>query len=372
MNLDSKTLDNWSHHLRDEADAAFLYDVLARTEQRPARRDIFRRLAEVETRHVALWRAMFQRHGMEVEVPTPSLRARVLAWIAGRFGPSLLTSMLLREEGEEVKGYMKLHRESEPGDARDTALILARESAEHAKTLSDMTDSPGEPWHSAAASDYLRSVVYGFNDGLTANFGLVAGVIGANVPVQIVLVSGVAGTIADALSMGASGYLAAKSQHEVYQHEIAKERDEIQLMPEVEEQELALIYEAKGMPRQQAEKLAAEVLQDPRRALREKVREELGIGESHTTPLRDGWVTGLATAVGAFIPVLPFLFLGGQTAIWTSFIVAMLAHFGVGAMRTFFTGRGALRSGFDMFVVGLGVAVVGYWVGGFVSRWLAS
>jgi VIT1/CCC1 family predicted Fe2+/Mn2+ transporter len=302
------------------------------------------------------------------------VRARTLAWIARRFGPSLLTSMLLREEGEEVKGYMRLHRESAPGPARDTALILARESAEHAMTLSGLSDasSSAEPWHQTGSSDFLRNVVYGFNDGLTANFGLVAGVVGANVPTTLVMVSGLAGAIADALSMGASGYLAAKSEREVYQHEIAKERDEIRLMPEVEEQELALIYEAKGMAREQAARLAAEVLQDPSRALSEKVREELGIGASHTTPLREGWITGVATAVGAFIPVVPFLVLSGPAAIWTSFVVAMLAHFAVGAMRTFFTGRGALRSGFDMFVVGLGVAGVGYLVGDLVARWLGG
>lgn len=372
MAVDPKTLQNWTHHLHDEADAAFLYSALARAETGASRRDIFQRLAEVEHRHVELWREMFQRHGVDVQAPPPSRRARTLAWIAGRFGPSLLTSMLLREEGEEVTGYMRLHRESAPGPARDTALILARESAEHAKTLSGLTNAAEEPWHQTGSSDFLRNVVYGFNDGLTANFGLVAGVIGASVPTGIVLVSGVAGAIADALSMGASGYLAAKSEREVYQHEIAKERDEIRLMPEVEEQELALIYEAKGMARESAAQLAAEVLADPKRALKEKVREELGIGASHSTPLREGWITGVATAVGAFIPVLPFLLMGGRTAIWASFILAMLAHFAVGAMRTFFTGRGALRSGFDMFVVGLGVAAVGYLVGGFISSWFGS
>jgi VIT1/CCC1 family predicted Fe2+/Mn2+ transporter len=197
-------------------------------------------------------------------------------------------------------------------------------------------------------------------------------VVGAHVSPHIVLVSGLAGSIADALSMGASGYLAAKSERELYQHELAKERAEIELMPEVEQEELALIYEAKGMQPDQAGRLAADVLRDPRRALAEKAREELGIGISHTTPLREGWVTGTATAVGALIPVAPFLALSGPAAIWTSFALSMAAHFAVGALRTAFTGRGALRSGLDMFVVGLGVAAVGYLVGDAVSRWFGS
>ena len=112
-----------------------------------------------------------------------------------------------------------------------------------------------------------------------------------------------------------------------------------------------------------------EVLQrDPDRALEEKVREELKIGEASSTPMREAWITGTATAFGAFIPVAPFLFLTGPAAIWTSFGIAMLSHFGVGAARSFFTGRGVIRSGMDMFVVGLGVAIVGY----FVGEWLVK
>jgi VIT1/CCC1 family predicted Fe2+/Mn2+ transporter len=212
--------------------------------------------------------------------------------------------------------------------------------------------------------------VYGFNDGLTANFGLVAGVIGAAVAPHIVLISGLAGTIADALSMGSSGYLAAKSEQEVYAHEIALEREEIQMMPEIEEEELALVYEAKGIERGRARQMAAEVMKDPVRALEEKVREELKIGAEHSTPLREGWITGSATAVGAFIPVAPFLVFDGRLAIWTSFTLAMLSHFAVGAARSVFTGRSILRSGMDMFVVGVGVAAVGYVVGDIIARLL--
>ena len=199
---------------------------------------------------------------------------------------------------------------------------------------------------------------------------LVTSVIGASVAPHIVLISGVAGTIADALSMGSSGYLAAKSEQEVYAHEIALEREEIRMMPEVEEEELALVYEAKGIEPARARQMAAQVMQDPVRALEEKVREELKIGEAHTTPLSEGWITGSATAVGAFLPVAPFLVLDGRAAIWTSFAVAMLSHFAVGAARSVFTGRGMLRSGMDMFIVGVGVAAVGYVVGDVIAKLL--
>jgi predicted membrane protein (TIGR00267 family) len=134
-------------------------------------------------------------------------------------------------------------------------------------------------------------------------------------------------------------------------------------MPEVEEEELALIYEMKGVGRENARDLAKDVMSSPARALEEKVREELKIGEPHATPFREGWITGTATAIGAFIPVFPFLIFSGALSVWLAFVIAMVSHFGVGAARSFFTGRGILRSGFDMFVVGLGVAAVGYFVG---------
>ncbi len=366
-----KTQATWRHHLQDEADAAFLYRVLAEHEPDRKRSEVYLRLADVEDRHTGLWRKLLAEHGHEAPIPRPSFRARTMARLARWFGPSSLLPLLLREEGNEVKGYIALYRKSDPGSTKDTALVLARESAEHAETLVSITGGTGEPWHRTKSGGFLRNVVYGFNDGLTANFGLVAGVIGAAVNPQVVLVTGVAGAIADALSMGASGYLAAKSEREVYAHEIAIEREEIEMMPEVEEEELALLYEAKGVERERARHIARDIMRNPSKALDEKVREELKIGEAHTTPFREGWVTGTATAVGASIPVAPFVFLDGALAVWAAFAVAMASHFAVGAARSFFTGRGMFRSGIDMLVVGLGVAAVGYVVGGLIAGWLA-
>lgn len=367
---DAKSIASWQHHLQDEADAAFLYRVLAEAEPAPARKDLFRRLADVEDRHAAMWRKTLGDHGAPVPITPPSFKARALAWAARRFGPGVLLSLLLREEGEEVKGYLELYRETPAGQARDTALTLAKESAEHAGTLGGLVGAVGEPWHKTSSGGFIRNVVYGFNDGLTANFGLVAGVIGASVAPHVILVSGVAGMIADALSMGSSGYLAAKSEREVYDHEIAMEREEIRLMPDVEEEELALLYEAKGITRDRARGMAKDVMKNEQQALAAQVQEELGIGEAHSTPLREGWVTGTATAIGALIPVAPFMFLTGATAMWTSFTLAMISHFAVGGARSFFTGRGIIRSGIDMFVVGMGVAGVGYLVGEAVAKWI--
>src|SRR5438552_2754394 len=249
--LDKSTLHTWLHHWQDEADAAYLYLVLAGQELDPKRKDVYIKLAGVEERHVQMWDKLLAEHGHPVGRPRPSVNARLRAWFGRRLG---------------------------------------------------------------------------------------------------------------------SRYLAAKSEQEVYDHEIAMEKEEIRIMPEVEEEELALVYQTKGIEGGIARKMAAEVMRDSQRALDEQVREELKIGEAHATPFKEGWLTGVSTAVGAFIPVAPFLLFSGRTAAWIAFTIAMLSHFGVGAARSFFTGRGVIRSGVDMFVVGLGVAGVGYLVGDLVAK----
>jgi predicted membrane protein (TIGR00267 family) len=367
-------LHAFEHHWQDEADAAFLYRVLADAEPDERKKALYFRLAEVEDRHVQIWAALLSQHGRRPALHRPSARTRMLAVLGKRLGPRFLLPMLLAEEGREVKGYLDMHRSTAVGVAgKGEALTLARESAEHAETLNQISGRTGEPWHRTGSGGFLRNVVYGFNDGLTANFGLVAGVIGATTAAQhhTVILAGVAGLIADALSMGSSGYLAAKSEQEVYAHEIAMERDEIALMPEVERDELALIYEAKGMDAESARRIATQVMADPQKMLDEQVQEELGIGDPHMSPLREGWVTGAATTIGALIPVFPFFVWQGATAIVASFVIAMLSHWFVGAARSVFTGRSVFRSGLDMFVVGLGVAVVGYFVGEWISRLLS-
>jgi VIT1/CCC1 family predicted Fe2+/Mn2+ transporter len=364
-------LDTFEHHWQDEADAAFLYRILAKAESDSHKSDIYLRLAIVEDRHLEIWGKLLTDGGRPPKPFRPSGRARLFALLGKWFGPKLLLPMLLAEEGREVRGYLTMHRSTPEGVAgRGESLLLARESAEHASTLGEISGKGIEPWHRTESGGFLRNVVYGFNDGLTANFGLVAGMIGASAVAahQTIVLAGVAGLIADALSMGSSGYLAAKSEQEVYENEISMERTEIELMPEVERDELALIYEAKGMQRDAAHALATEVMADPQRMLEEQVQEELKISDAHTSPLREAWLTGFATAVGALIPVSPFFFLTGTAAMITAFALAMASHFLVGAARSVFTGRGVFRSGLDMFVVGLGVAVIGYYVG----VWVAS
>jgi VIT1/CCC1 family predicted Fe2+/Mn2+ transporter/rubrerythrin len=359
---------SWDEHYRDERDAAFLYRALAAIETGADRRSLFERLASVEDRHAQRWIELYREAGRPLPPYSTALRSRALAWIAKQLGTGLVLPLILAEEGREVQAYLGLARQASSRQAHKAAVDIAADSAVHARELSELMGRQGEPWHVGGSGGYLRSVVYGFNDGLTANFGLVAGVIGANVAPHIVIISGIAGAIADALSMGASGYLAAKSEAEVQAHQIEMERREMRLMPDLEEDELTVMYEAKGLSPERARETARVMMQDPSQALDEMVREELNIQPAELAPLNDGVVTGLATAVGAFIPIVPFLVMTHGSAVWASLAISMLTHFAIGAARSLLTGRNFWASGRDMFLVGFGVAAVGYVIGEVITR----
>ncbi|HEY0875663.1 MAG TPA: VIT1/CCC1 transporter family protein [Vicinamibacterales bacterium] len=358
--------ESWDEHYRDERDAAFLYRALAAVDE--ARRPLFEKLAAVEDRHAQRWEELFRQAGRPLPPYKTALRTRTLAWMARTFGSSAVLPLMLAEEGREVQAYLGMARQSAHRSTHQAAVDIAAESAVHARELSQAMGREGEPWHAGGAGGMLRSIVYGFNDGLTANFGLVAGVVGADVAPHIIIITGVAGALADALSMGSSGYLAAKSEAEVQAHQIEMERNEMRLMPDLEEEELALIYEAKGLPADRARETASAMMKDPAQALNAMVREELNIHPAELEPLKDGIVTGTATAIGAFIPIAPFLVMDHGAAVWVSLAISMLAHFAIGAARSLFTGRGVWASGRDMFIVGFGVAAIGYLIGELITR----
>jgi vacuolar iron transporter family protein len=360
----------WQEYWQEEVDASFLYQKLAEKTVDEKERASYLKLSEIESKHALAWEQLLTEKKQQTIHRNPSFKAKSLAWFTDKFGTSLLRDWLRKEESSEVKSYLNLYKSTSDTNTKNLALRLAQDSAQHAEQLGKMTNSSPEPWHRTSSGGLLRNVVYGFNDGLTANFGLLAGMIGAGAQPHIIVLSGIAGTLADALSMGSSGYLAAKSEKEVYEKERKMEADEIRLMPELETEELAAIYETKGIESEKALSMAKEVMANPDRALEEKVKEELGIGASTISPFKEAWVTGLATAIGAVIPVLPFFFSSGTVAMWLSFGIAMIAHFGVGAARSFFTGKSLWKSGWEMFIVGFGVAAVGYLIGEWLIRFL--
>lgn len=358
-------------HWRDEADAVYLYAALAPRMAAPDARRALEEIAREEARHRDYFAERLR--GTPLPPDAPSLRARGFVALAHVLGPHLVLGLLRVAEGREVARFLREVAEAPAGDVPDaTFAAIARETAEHAQRLGHLTGVRGDPWHRAEAGGVVRSVVYGFNDGLTANFGLIAGVVGASVSRHVVLLTGLSGLVASAFSMAASGYLAATSQREVDTNEINVQRAELTLWPDREEHYLATLYQEKGLSPDEAGVAAHRVMGDPEVALRELAREKLGITGGGESALREGLTTGLATTIGALIPLLPYFVGGGRVAAGVAFVIAMTAHFLVGAARSALTGRGWFRSGFDMFAVGLGVAAVGYGVGYLLTGVLPS
>ncbi len=354
--------DNW----RRETASATLYRRLMAYARSARVRDGLAHMAEQEDGHAELWAARLRQMGVEPKPAGMDLRDRIILWLAPPIGAEGLLRLLVRDEVNDISIYV--HQAASSGDHETFSQALKDETA-HALFLRGLhhpeAEDEAEPWHQGVdASNWLRSVVYGFNDGLTANFGLVMGVVGANISAHLVLLTGFAGLLADALSMASSAFLASRSEEEVRQHHLAIERAELTYMPEQERDELRQIYINKGLSEAEAGLVADALMKRPEAALAQLAADELGISiGSSQTPLQEGVLTGISTALGAVLPILPFVFLTGSSAIWTGIVISMLAHFAVGASRAIFTGRPALRSGIEMFVVGMGVAVATYVIG---------
>ena len=356
----------WRANWQREIEGTYLYTQLARVARTPQVKKALGEMAAQEREHAAIWGEHMRAAGVTSAEPRPDLRVQLVALLGRLFGAEAVLGLLIDDEVGDITSYMEQAQNSE--DTSTYRRVLTDETT-HARALQALRhpDQPQgvEPWHrTAGVGGWLREVVYGFNDGLTANFGLVMGVVGAAVSNQVILLAGFAGLLADALSMAASGFLAARSEQEVRDYHLTLERAELQLMPEEERQELIWMYRRRGLSSDEAVTVADRLMQKPQVALTELAREELGIDpEAPQEALKEGVITGVATGIGAVIPIVPFLLFSGATALWAGIGVAMVAHFLVGMSRAIFTGRPAIRSGFEMFVVGMGVALFTYLLG---------
>ncbi|NTU46654.1 hypothetical protein HGA88_03425 [Candidatus Roizmanbacteria bacterium] len=357
--MDKNTSSRIRAHYLDEGDSAYIYGVLSELAKDKVQKKVFTALKEKELEHQQKFAVLLKQSEETVPLYTPSFKIKMMAFFAKNGLSDSMLKWRIFDESKEIKTYFNEARETD-GLTRQ----IARDEAVHSKVLQNtLTGVPREIWHRHGSGGILRSVIYGFNDGLTANFGLVMGIIGSQADHRMIILSGIAGLLADTLSMASSSYLAAASQKEVYTHEIDMEKEEMELMPEMEKEELILLYQAKGMSEETAKKVANEVMQNPKKALKEMTTMELGISEEVTSPIHEGLITGVSTFSGALIPLVPLFFGSSFPYVLASFTLSMGAHFGVGALRSLFTGRGIIRSGMDMFIVGLGVAIAGYLIG---------
>jgi VIT1/CCC1 family predicted Fe2+/Mn2+ transporter len=356
----------WEANWQRELEGAYLYAELAKLARKQDVQKILSVMAADETRHAKIWEDLTHEAAPEISKPGIDLRIRLTLFLAHILGAEAVINLLISDEVSDIASYSD---QANSSDDKPTYQTVLTDETTHARTLAALRNpesgAHAEPWHRGVnASGFVRDMVYGFNDGLTANFGLVMGVVGAAVNSKFILVTGFAGLLADALSMAASGFLASRSEQEVRDYHLSLEKAELEMMPAEEREEMVHFYMAKGLTREEALPVADRLMAKPDVALTQLAREELGIDpEANVNPLGEGLRTGLATALGAFIPLIPFMFLSGQAAIWTGITVAMVGHFAVGAGRAVFTGRPALRSGMEMFVVGMGVALATYLLG---------
>ncbi|HEX6026163.1 MAG TPA: VIT1/CCC1 family protein [Solirubrobacter sp.] len=355
-------LANW----QDEIDSVALYGALADLEDEPRLADVYRRLAAAEERHAGFWEQKLRAAGARVPARRPGWRTRLLITVARRFGSQLVLPTLNDLERRDSHGY-----DSQP-ESRATA--MPAEERSHARLLQSLAGGPGvegaalgrlEGRHRAASGNALRAAVLGANDGLLSNFSLVMGVAGAQVSADTVLVTGLAGLLAGAGSMAMGEWVSVQSARELAGHQLEIEARELEEIPDEEREELALIYEAKGLASDQARELAARQIADRTTALDTLAREELGIdpdelGGSAAVAAGTSFVL---FAVGAILPVLPFFFLSGATAVIVSAALSVLGLFAIGALITVFTGRGVLMSGGRQVLIGAAAATLTYLVG---------
>ena len=355
-------------NLQGEVDSASLYRTLSQTEKNPELAQVYARLAAVEEAHAEFWKRKIGAIGQRSPRMRPSFRTRTLAWLARRFGPTFVLPSINTLEQMDSGTY---DRQPEavagglPAAERSHARIIEALAAPSPGALSGATIARLEGRHRGLGGNALRAAVLGANDGLCSNLSLVMGVAGAQLASHAILVTGLAGLLAGACSMALGEWLSVSTTRESYQRQIKTEADELEQVPEEEEEELALIYQAKGLPEDQAKALAQRLIANKETALDTLVREELGIDPDELGG--SAWAAAgtsfLLFAVGAIFPVAPYFALSGKAAVAASLAASGLALFLIGAGTSLFTGLGVLFSGLRQVLVGFAAAGVTYGVG---------
>jgi VIT1/CCC1 family predicted Fe2+/Mn2+ transporter len=345
-----------------EKDGIALYRAMAAAEKDDKRAEIFEKLAQNEERHAQRWARLIESAGGNVPAHRPSARVSLLGWLARRFGTKRVIPIISSLEARDEAGYRQ----------QPEAEGLPAEERAHSRTLWAMSGGGSgveaiagtERWHLTSRGSALRAAVFGINDGLVSNFSLVMGFAGAEARPEYILLAGIAGLMAGSFSMAAGEYVSVSAQRELFEQQIAMEKQELEMSPKEEEEELALIYQAKGIPESQARSLARRIIANPKTAIDTLAREELGLDPSQLgSPGTAAGSSFIAFVIGAFIPVLPYLVTSGTTAWAASGVFSCLALFGVGALISIFTARGPLVSGLRMLGIGLLASLITYGVG---------
>lgn len=334
------------HRWHEEKQSAWIYRHLAETEPETQKKELFRALAGAAEVQAGILAADLKREQRDLPHFQPTLRARVVTALAGRLGVRRTRSLLaaLKVRGLSVYGSRIVVGHAMPVSVGDVG-------ARHRR---------------AGSGGSLRAAVFGVNDGLVSSTSLLLGLAGAAASDEVILMSGVAGLLAGAFSMAAGEYLSVRSQRELFEYQIAEERDELARYPDEEAEELALIYNARGVPLDEARTMTRKLIADPAVALDTLAREELGLNPDELgSPLQASAASFFAFALGGIVPLLPFALGSGASRMLLAATLSGCALFVVGGVLSLFSGRSVWLGGIRMLAIGAAAGLATFGIG----RW---
>jgi vacuolar iron transporter family protein len=364
---DAEDIKRFFANRQKEIDGAALYRVLAETEKQPQMAAVYGKLAASEDKHAAAWEKKLTKLNVPIPPRKPTWRAATMIWLAKRFGPQFVLPTIASNEKADSRAY--------DGQSDTEAQAFSQDEKSHARLISMASQSSGglsggsvaqlEGRHKAGGGNALRAAVLGANDGLVSILSLTMGVAGATNSRTDILIAGMAGVLAGAGSMALGEWLSVQSSRELYEHQIKIEAEEIAANPEEEQEELALIYQSKGLPEDRAREMASHMMADQANILDTLAREELGIDpdELGGSAYEAAFTSFFLFAFGALFPMLPYFFLTGTTAIILSLIVSAIGLFIIGGAITLMTGRSVWFSGTRQVLVGIAAAILTYGIG---------
>ncbi len=362
-------------NIQTEVDASYLYSVLAKHEEDPNVAEIFRQMSDIEKSHAL---AFMAKHHIPAEpFPAPSGRAKMLQFIGKVMGYDYILGVLMDTEKSLSNTIVNTRKKLKPDSSSisETAHVtILKNLLDNQTKVSGSNLARFEKRHRSVGGNALRAAVLGGNDGLVSNFSLVMGIAGATSGNNEVLLAGMAGLLAGALSMALGEWISVKSSQELYENQMNLEMEELEVNPAGEEKEIALIYMSKGIPESQARAMAAEIILDKSKAHEILVKEELGINseELKGSAMEAAITSFLLFAVGAIIPVFPFFFLSGFNAVILSTVVSAIGLFIIGSAITLFTGKSIWFSGMRQVIFGLAAAAITYGIGSLIGVQVAG
>ncbi len=365
--MNKKDIRRFYSNRQKEVDGALLYRALAENEKQPQMAEIFKRLSDSEEKHTMVWEQKLEELKVSIPPRRPTWRARTMIWLARQFGSQFVLPTITGSEKADGQAY---DRQPDP-----EAEVLSLDERSHARLLSVASDATGglsggmvaqlEGRHRASGGNALRAAVLGANDGLVSILSLTMGVAGATSSNNAVLIAGLAGVLAGAGSMALGEWLSVQSSRELYEHQINIESEEITTSPKEEQEELALIYQSKGLPEGRAKEMASHMMADRGSILDTLAREELGIDpkELGGSAYEAAFTSFFLFTLGALFPIFPYFFWSGTIAISISLVVSALGLFVIGAAITLMTGRSVVFSGTRQVLVGIAAAALTFGIG---------